>query len=435
MKSVICSSSPVSRGAAVDPRAPASRQRRPRRAVGLRRQLSCPIDSELAHVGALAVTLIASLRLAERVVGPGHVEYVVDDLEQHTQLCREAAERHCRRSSSTPPNSQHAQHRRPDQSAGLQLVQPPQSRPARGARWAHVGVLSADHPLHPGRRGELRRGPQHPLGRRARGGSADGERLRVQPVARRGSRRPRRTPRGRSAARGAARRRPSPAGRRGSASRCGSARSPPPAAAPAVLQAHRPGRREREHRADALAAGQQRVAHRLLQARRQRLLGEAHRSPGSAPPRSAGARGRRLQALTTRPALQQGVLAGRGGGAPRRARSCSSSAAACVASAAHSSTIVAAASAESSPERSCSAARSRRAISSSRDPSLAHEIARILPHFAQHRRQHPVDERRGLRAAERLRALAPPPRSPPPAGSASRRAPRPGAASRSAPPA
>ncbi len=33
---------------------------------------------------------------------------------------------------------------------------------------------------------------------------------------------------------------------------------------------------EREHRSDALATGQQRVAHRLLQARGERRLGEAH---------------------------------------------------------------------------------------------------------------------------------------------------------------
>ncbi len=43
-----------------------------------------------------------------------------------------------------------------------------------------------------------------------------------------------------------------------------------------ALQPHRVRGREREHRPDALASGQQRVAHRLLQARGERRLGEAH---------------------------------------------------------------------------------------------------------------------------------------------------------------
>jgi hypothetical protein len=44
----------------------------------------------------------------------------------------------------------------------------------------------------------------------------------------------------------------------------------------ARLETDRLGGGEREHRPDALASGQQRVAHRLLQARRKSLLGEAH---------------------------------------------------------------------------------------------------------------------------------------------------------------
>ena len=44
----------------------------------------------------------------------------------------------------------------------------------------------------------------------------------------------------------------------------------------ATLQPHRLGGGERKHGTDPLAAGQQRVAHRLVQARGQTLLGEAH---------------------------------------------------------------------------------------------------------------------------------------------------------------
>ena len=153
------------------------------------------------------------------------------------------------------------------------------SAPARRAL-GDVDVLAADHPVDAGRGGELARrrraraSGSPALVRRARGGTP-----RRRARRRRGSRRPRRTRRGRSAGRGAGRRRPSPAGRRGSASRCGSARSRPRAAARSPGRAPtRARRREREHRPDPLAARQQRVAHRLL---------EARRSSGSSEKRSA----------------------------------------------------------------------------------------------------------------------------------------------------
>ena len=50
------------------------------------------IDSVLAHVGSLPVALIASSGLSKCIIGAGHVEYVVDDLEEHAQLSGEAAE-------------------------------------------------------------------------------------------------------------------------------------------------------------------------------------------------------------------------------------------------------------------------------------------------------------------------------------------------------
>ena len=91
MKSVISSSSPVARRRGAAPRGQLG-ERAAGRAVGLGRQLARALDPELAHVGPLPVALVAALWLSECVVGAGHVEYVVDDLEQHTQLGREAAE-------------------------------------------------------------------------------------------------------------------------------------------------------------------------------------------------------------------------------------------------------------------------------------------------------------------------------------------------------
>ncbi len=68
----------------------------------LGRQLPCALDPELAHVRALPVTLIATSWLSKCIVGAGHVEYVVDDLEQHAELRREAAERRRLRSIFDP---------------------------------------------------------------------------------------------------------------------------------------------------------------------------------------------------------------------------------------------------------------------------------------------------------------------------------------------
>ena len=249
------------------------RERGARVAVRLRRQLARPVEPELADVGALAVALVAALRLAQGVVGPGHVEDVVDDLEQHAELAAKRTEASSVGDGS--PSARRAGRRtRPTRrSAGRSSARAGGAgRRALGGRRRHVEVLAADHAVDAGRGGELARRP-----RGSRAGSPallvqhEPERLGVERRRRRGSRRPRRTRRGRSAGRGAGRRRPSPAGRRGSASRCGSARARRRAAAPS--RGSRPsarGRREREHRPDALAAGEQRVAHRLLEAGRRR---------------------------------------------------------------------------------------------------------------------------------------------------------------------
>ena len=86
MKSVICSSS---RGAAGG--APRSSDRRAL-ACESRGELSRAVEPELGDVGPLPVPLVAALRLAERRVGSGHVEDVVDDLEEDAELAGEARE-------------------------------------------------------------------------------------------------------------------------------------------------------------------------------------------------------------------------------------------------------------------------------------------------------------------------------------------------------
>ena len=87
MKSVICSSS------AVAPRPVAARARLDaRRAVRLGGQAARAVEPVLRHVRQLAVALVRAPRLAQVGVRPGHVEDVVDDLEQHAQLSCERTE-------------------------------------------------------------------------------------------------------------------------------------------------------------------------------------------------------------------------------------------------------------------------------------------------------------------------------------------------------
>ncbi len=55
------------------------------------REFSGAVEPVLGDVGALAVTLVAALWLAESLVGTRHVQDVVDDLEQNAELAGEAA--------------------------------------------------------------------------------------------------------------------------------------------------------------------------------------------------------------------------------------------------------------------------------------------------------------------------------------------------------
>ena len=68
------------------------RERLEGHAMGVACQLARALDPELTDVCALAMTLIATSRLSQGVVGARDVENVVDDLEQYSQLRRETTE-------------------------------------------------------------------------------------------------------------------------------------------------------------------------------------------------------------------------------------------------------------------------------------------------------------------------------------------------------
>jgi hypothetical protein len=117
--------------------------------VRLRRQPSRLVEPVLADVGELAVTLVASPRLAEGVVRTRHVEDVVDDLKQDPELGRELAKRSkCRCSFISALQQQYALHGRPDQPSRLEAVQLPQRDVTRQHEILDVDVLTADHPRH-----------------------------------------------------------------------------------------------------------------------------------------------------------------------------------------------------------------------------------------------------------------------------------------------
>ena len=187
MKSVICSSSV----APPAPRDSASRALRWESAAIWR----APSSTVLAHVGQLPMALVAALRLPQGVLGPGHVEDVVDDLEQDAQLGREGTE--VRQSSGGPPaplvrSSTHST----DAAISRPVLSSCRRRRldlAVGHEAADVDVLAADHPVDAGGGGELGGGREQlrrlGLLLRAAGGGTPRRRGRR----RRGSRRPRRT--------------------------------------------------------------------------------------------------------------------------------------------------------------------------------------------------------------------------------------------------
>ena len=80
------------------------------------------------------MAFVRALRLAQRRLLTGHIENVVDDLEEDAQLRCEAAVGNCGRGCDGRPNK-YALDRRGDQRAGLQLVQVTQLD--RGAAGVH----------------------------------------------------------------------------------------------------------------------------------------------------------------------------------------------------------------------------------------------------------------------------------------------------------
>ncbi len=375
MKSVICSSSLVS-----DPARPASA-----RAASARRRHSAarsraPVEPELAHVGALAQPLVAALVLAERLLGPGHIENVVHDLEKHPELpSKDAEARHSGRLLDTG-QQQHALDARCDQASGLQLVQPAQPGRAGRRRPGDIDVLARDHPLGPGRVRELAGGGEQPRRLRLLPREQQHERLGVEPVA--GQDRDvlaERDVAGRPAAaqvvvvhRGEVvvdqrigvdqldrdRQRKHPLG----------------------VAAERRGGRERQHRPDPLAAREQRVAHRLIEPLGRRLGRESQRLEIAL---DLGAqvlgigrrrRGYRVVAARRREPRCRGHYDAGSGSWPGRSGSGSSAARfrwstrelASLASRAHSSISESAVPTSTSGERSSSAASSSRTLNSVR---------------------------------------------------------------------
>ncbi len=175
MKSVICSSSAGCGGSAACKQA--------RALVRLIGQLTSPIESEFGHVGALAQPFVAPLLLAKRRFGSGHVEDVVDDLEEDAQLARKCAVLvNCRRSPITG-YQEYAFDARPNQAPGLQFVQVTQALGAGRDRLGDIHELTADHAVHAGRRGELAGGGQELAGFGCLLGQEQAERLGEEAIA------------------------------------------------------------------------------------------------------------------------------------------------------------------------------------------------------------------------------------------------------------
>src|SRR5919202_4910104 len=115
-----------------------------------------PLQPVPADVGGLAVALVAAPRLAQGVLRPRHVEDVVDDLEEEPELGREGTEvSECSPRGLPSTEKQYAFHGRADESARLELVRPAEARGARGYEVADVDVLAADHAVDARGRGQL----------------------------------------------------------------------------------------------------------------------------------------------------------------------------------------------------------------------------------------------------------------------------------------
>src|SRR5436305_12563096 len=90
--------------------------------VGGGGELSGLFEAEQADIGDFAMTLIRALGLAELLVRTGHVENVVDDLEQDAELVGETPVGDCLRFIESF-EYQYDADAGGDQSAGLQRVQ------------------------------------------------------------------------------------------------------------------------------------------------------------------------------------------------------------------------------------------------------------------------------------------------------------------------
>ncbi len=219
---------------------------------------------------------VAAAGLAQGVVRAGHVEDVVNDLEQDTELSSEAAKGNCG-SFVRAFQEQYADDRGGNQAPRLQLVQPAQAPRPRLSRIGDVEILATDHPADARGVRELSRAREDIGGVAALIGEKMKKGFGVEPVP------------GedgdvlaeRSMARGAApaqvvvvHRREIVVNQRVRVHELERDRQRQDAFG-VVPAGERRG--ERKHRADPLAAGQQRVAHRLFEPRRAGLLAEANR--------------------------------------------------------------------------------------------------------------------------------------------------------------
>src|SRR4051812_31556347 len=126
------------------------------------------------------MTLVGAAWLSELRFVAGHVEDVVDDLENDAELCREAPKRHCRRSVESLER-EHRSDRGCDQRARLQLVEAAEVR-LLGA--GDVEELAADHSVRAGGGHALAKGGYPVAGLAPLPGAGEPQRPGEQAVAR-----------------------------------------------------------------------------------------------------------------------------------------------------------------------------------------------------------------------------------------------------------
>ena len=260
------------------------------------------------------MSLVASMWLAELLVALGHVEDVVDDLEEDAQLVGEPAIGNCLRFGQSL-EGQHDADAGGDQPAGLQRVQGAQAlgvalgSPTTSTYWPPTMPSTpvaarqlAQRRQHPGRLARLLAEEPHRLGEEAVAGE-DRDVLAELDV------------RGRQAAAQlvVVHRRQVVVDQRVGVDQLDRAGDRQEALG---LGAERAGGGQREDRAHPLAAGEQRVAHRLLEAGGRGRRGEAQLARARRRPARAGPRG------SSRPARRSPALAARacGGWPPRPPR-------------------------------------------------------------------------------------------------------------------